>query len=283
MSDLGLYQEIVRLQGGGEAAALATVVASSGSSPRKPGAKLLLRGDGSILGSVGGGRVEAETLAAARAVLAEGEPRSLTFTLTEAHGFVCGGSMTVFVEPIGSAPQLIIFGAGHVGKALCRLAAGCGYRVSVVDERSECARAEDLPGAAGVLCAAVPEAFARLSITAQSALVIATPGHQSDFAAVRGALATSAGFIGLVGSARKRAVLLETLAAEGYPAQVVERVTTPVGLDIGAETPEEIAVSIVAQLVRQRRGTRETRNDGNSARRGRIAADGAVQATPAAG
>lgn len=283
MTDLEFYQEIVRLQSGGEAAALATVVASSGSSPRKPGAKLLLRGDGSILGSVGGGRVEAETLAAARAVLAEGEPRSLTFTLTEAHGFVCGGSMTLFVEPIGTAPQLVIFGAGHVGKALCRLAAVCGYRVSVVDERAECARAEELPGAASVLCAAAPEAFARLSITPQSAVVIATPGHQNDFAAVRGALATSAGFIGLVGSARKRAVLLETLAAEGYPAQMVERVTTPVGLDIGAETPEEIAVSIVAQLVRQRRGTRETRNDGNSARRGRIAADGAVQAAPAAG
>lgn len=283
MTDLEIYQEIVRLQSCGEPAALATVVASSGSSPRKPGAKLLLRANGSILGSVGGGRVEAETLVAARAVLAEGESRSLTFVLTEEHGFVCGGSMAVFVEPLGTAPQLVIFGAGHVGKALCRLAAGCGYRVTVVDDRAECARAEELPGVTKVICAAPAEAFARLPITAQSAILIATPGHQSDFAAVRGALATPAGFIGLVGSARKRAVLLETLAVEGFAASSVARVVTPVGLDIGAETPEEIAVSIVAQLVLQRRGEREARNNGNSAGRGRIAADGAVQATPVAG
>ncbi|HAD03547.1 MAG: dehydrogenase [Desulfuromonadales bacterium GWD2_61_12] len=283
MTDREIYQEIVRLQGNGEAAVLATVVASSGSSPRKPGAKLLLRADGSILGSVGGGRVEAETLVAARAALEQGEPKSLSFTLTEDHGFLCGGSMTLFVEPLGRAPQLIIFGAGHVGKALCRLASACGYRVTVVDERAACARGEELPGAASVLCAGVAEAFARLAVGPQSAIVIATPGHQSDFAAVRGALATAAGFIGLVGSARKKKVLLATLATEGHSPRVMARVTTPVGLDIGAETPEEIAISIVAQLVRQRRGERETHNDGNSAGRGRIAADGAVQAAPAPG
>lgn len=283
MSDHDLYREIVRLQSNGEPAALATVVASSGSSPRKPGAKLLLRADGSILGSVGGGRVEADTLAAARAVLAGEEPHSLTFNLTEAHGFVCGGSMVVFVEPLNLAPQLIIFGAGHVGKALCRLAAVCGYRVTVVDEREEWARPEVFPGAASVLCAQTPEAFARLPIGPQSAVVIATPGHQSDFAAVREALATAAGFIGLVGSKRKRVVLLETLTAEGYTAQAVERVTTPVGLDIGAETPEEIAVSIVAQLVRERRGSRAARNDSHFAGRGSFAADGPVQAAPVAG
>lgn len=282
MGDLELYQEIVRLQGSGEAAVLATVVASTGSSPRKPGAKLLLRADATTLGSVGGGRVEAETLTAARKVLAEGVPCSLAFTLTEAHGFVCGGSMTVFIEPLGVAPALLVFGAGHVGKALCRLAAGCGYRVTVVDERPEYARPELLPGAGSILCAPVAEAFAHLAIGERTAVVIATPGHQGDFAAVRGALASAAGFIGLVGSARKKAALRETLAAEGYPVAVMERVTIPVGLDIGAETPEEIAVSIVAQLVRQRRGEREARNDGNFTGCGRVAADGAVQAAAAA-
>jgi xanthine dehydrogenase accessory factor len=283
VTDLELYEEIVRLQRADEPAALATVVACAGSSPRKPGAKMLVRADGSTLGTVGGGRLEAEAVSAVRAVIAEGLPRTLAFTLTEAHGFACGGSLTLFVEPLGSAPPLIVFGAGHVGKALTRLAAACGFRVTVIDDREACARPEELPGASAVVCAPPPEAIARLRIGAETAVVIATPGHRSDFEAVRAALSTPAGFIGLLGSARKRIVLLETLAAEGYSAAEMERVTTPVGLDIGAETPEEIAVSIVAQLVRRRRGERERRYDGHPAGCGRLAADGAVQAAPAAG
>lgn len=283
MTDLELYEEIVRIKRSGEPAALATVVASAGSSPRKPGAKMLVHGDGSILGTVGGGRVEAETLAAARAVMAEGTPRTLAFTLTEEHGFACGGSISLFVEPLGSAPRLVVFGAGHVGKTLTQLAAGCGFRVTVVDDRPEYARREELPGASEVICARPEEAFARLQLDGQSVVVIATPGHRSDFEAVRGALATPACFIGLVGSVRKRAALLETLSDEGYAAIEIVRVVTPVGLDIGAETPEEIAVSIVAQLVRRRRGERGERYVGNPAGCGRFAADGAVQAAPAAG
>ena len=253
MNELHFYEEIVRLQRPGEPFVLATVVENSGSSPRKAGAKKLLRRDGTLLGSVGGGRVEAETVSAAREALAQGTPRTLPFVLSEEHGFACGGAMTVFVEPHGCAPHLVMFGAGHVGKAVVALAKGCGFQVTVVDERPECARREEIPGADEVLCAPLAQSFGQLRLDRDSFVVVATPGHLSDFDAVRGALASEARVIGLLGSRRKREALLKTLAGEGYSEEQRARVVTPVGVEIGAETPEEIAVSIVGQLVRERR------------------------------
>lgn len=249
MTDLELYEDIVRLSRSGEAYALATVVANGGSSPRKSGAKMLIRTDGSSAGSVGGGRVEKETIDAARHALATGESRLLEFVLTEEHGFACGGNMTVFVEACGQRPHLFLFGAGHVGRAISRLASGCGFRVTVVDDRPECADQALLPGADKILCCSVPAAFEQLTFDRETSVIIATPGHLSDFAAVRGCLATDAGFIGLLGSRRKRDVLMQTLAREGFTPDQCNRIVTPVGLDIGAQTPEEIAVSIVAQLI----------------------------------
>ena len=254
MSDLELYEEVVRLSRAGELFALATVIACSGSSPRKAGTKMLVRGNGSTLGTVGGGRVEQDTIASARTALAEGAACTLEFVLTEEHGYACGGSMSVFVEPYGRRPLLVMFGAGHVGRAVTRLADRCGFRVVVVDERPECAVAELLPGADQIVCAPLAEAFGRLNLDRDSFVVIATPGHLHDFAAVRGCLAGQAGFIGLVGSRRKRAALLQTLEEEGFDAVQRARLVTPVGLEIGAQTPEEIAVSIVGQLIALRSG-----------------------------
>lgn len=254
MIEIELYEEIVRLTRQGEPFALATVIAHSGSSPRKSGAKMLVRGDGSCLGTVGGGRVEQETIDAARLALANNAACTLEFVLTEEHGYACGGSMSVFVEPQGRRPLLVMFGAGHVGRAVTALAHGCGFRVVVVDERSDCAVAALLPGAERIVCAPMAAAFEQLSLDAESFAVIATPGHLQDFAAVRGCLATRAGFIGLLGSRRKREALLKTLEEEGYDAAQRARVCTPVGLEIGAQTPEEIAVSIVGQLIALRSG-----------------------------
>lgn len=253
MTDLELYEEMVRLTRAGTPFAVATVVASSGSSPRKPGAKMLIRADGSAIGTVGGGRVENETIEAALGALATGEARTLEFVLTEEHGFACGGRMSVFVEPRESRPLVIMFGAGHVGRAVTRLAHDCGFRVAVVDERPECAVDQLLPGADEIHCCPVTDAFDRLTLERESSVIIATTGHLHDFAAVRGSLGTEAGFIGLLGSRRKREALLKTLAEEDFSAGQRDRVVTPVGLDIGAQTPEEIAVSIVAQLIQRRR------------------------------
>lgn len=255
MTDLELYEEVVRLSRYGKAYALATVVANGGSSPRKSGAKMLIRTDGSSFGSVGGGRVEKETIDAAQQALTSGEPRLLEFILTEEHGFACGGSMTVFIEPCGQLPLLVLFGAGHVGRAITGLASGCGFRVVVVDDRPDCSVQDLLPGADRILCCSVAAAFESLRLDRETAVIIATPGHLSDFDAVRGCLATDAGFIGLLGSRRKRESLMETLTQEGFDAEQRKRIVTPAGLDIGAQTPEEIAVSIVAQLISLKKKT----------------------------
>jgi xanthine dehydrogenase accessory factor len=162
--------------------------------------------------------------------------------------------MSVFVEPQGRRPLLVMFGAGHVGRALTSLAHGCGFRVVVVDERPDCAVPSLLPGADEILCAPVGDAFGRLKLDRESFVVIATPGHLHDFDAVRGCLSTEAGFIGLLGSRRKRETLLQILEEEGVDAAQRARIVTPVGLDIGAQTPEEIAVSIVGQLIAIRSG-----------------------------
>jgi xanthine dehydrogenase accessory factor len=254
MTDLELYEEMVRLTRKGEPFVLATVIASSGSSPRKAGAKMLVRGDGSCIGTVGGGRVEKEAVEAALTALTEESPRTLDYVLTEENGFACGGSMSVYIEPQGRRPLLVMFGAGHVGRAVAALAHGCGFRVVVVDERPECALPALLPGADEVLCSPFAAAFGQVGLDRESYVVIATPGHRHDFDAVRGCLATAAGFIGLLGSRRKRETLLQTLEQEGFDETQRARVVTPVGLDIGAQTPEEIAVSIVGQLIALRKG-----------------------------
>jgi len=280
MKDLQLYEEMVRLSRQGDSFALATVTENSGSSPRKAGAKMLVRADGTTLGSVGGGRVEMETTLAARQALEDGNPRSLPFVLNEEHGYACGGGMTVYVEPCRKAPRLVMFGAGHVGRAVAALGKKCGFRVTVVDDRPECTGRDTLHFVDEIICCPLEDAFGRLQLIRENFVIIATPGHGHDFAVVRGALATEAAFIGLLGSRRKLETLQRTLEEEGFPPEQRKRVVTPVGLEIGAETPEEIAVSIVGQLVRERR-----RND---AERGCAAAgcrtfktDGYLQAASA--
>lgn len=281
MKDLPLYEEMVRLTRQGDSFALATVTENSGSSPRKAGAKMLVRADGSILGSVGGGRVEVETTQAARQALADGIPRSLPFVLTEEHGFACGGGMTVYVEPYCRAPRLVMFGAGHVGRAVAALGKKCGFRVTVVDERPECTGRDTLSFVDEIICCPVGDAFGQLLLNRENFVIIATPGHAHDFAVVRGALGTEAGFIGLLGSRRKLETLLRTLEEEGFSPEQCKRIITPVGLDIGAETPEEIAVSIIGQLVRERR-KHDAERGCAAAGSGTFATDGCLQATSAA-
>lgn len=282
MNDLALYQELIRLTETGTPAALATVVETSGSSPRKAGAKMLVRHDGTILGTVGGGRVELETVAAALEAMGNGTPRTVSFTLTQEHGHVCGGRVLIYVEPSTVRPRLVIAGAGHVGRALVRAASFAGYRVTVADDRPGYADPEQLPEAGETVTGEYGSIFEQLAVDGTTAVVIATTGFEKDFTAVRGALRTPASFIGLIGSNRKREVLFATLAAEGYPPEEIGRITTPVGLAIGAETPEEIAVSIVAQLIEQRRLHGAAPGIGTPARSRELPADGGLQAASAA-
>ena len=277
MNDLPIFEEIIRLTREGAPYVLATVIESSGSSPRKPGAKMLVRHDGTILGTVGGGRIEADTIQAAMESFRDGLPATISFVLTKEHGFACGGSLRIFIEPHAAAHRLVMFGAGHVGRGVAHLANECGFHVTVVDSREELANRRELPRADDILCCPEAEAFARLTISPTTSIVIATTGYELDFRVARGALGTKAGFIGLVGSRRKREALHETLIKELVPAEQLGRIVSPVGIGIGAETPAEIAVSIVAQLIQSRRN-HAAAGSGAAPGRGIVAAHGAVQA-----
>jgi xanthine dehydrogenase accessory factor len=252
MNDLELFEEIVRLARGNTPCALATVIESKGSAPRKSGAKMIVKADGTTLGTIGGGKVELEAIKAALAAITRGRPAMLNLELTEEYGHVCGGSLLVYIEPLGLAPRLVILGAGHVGRALATVARFAGFRVSVSDERAEFATKEQVPDAHEILPGSAEKALSALNVVDDTCLVIATHSYESDFAAVRAALKTPARYVGLIGSKRKRELLFKELKAEGFPDEDLARLHTPVGLPIGGDSPAEIAVSIVAQLIQIR-------------------------------
>lgn len=282
MNSPKIYQEIVTLQQEGKSAALATIVESAGSSPRKAGAKMLVLDDGTVQGSIGGGQVELETITAAKEALAAGLPRTISFILSEEYGHLCGGKLVIFIEPVASAPELLIVGAGHVGKALARAATFAGFRVMVADDRPAYAESTELLGVVETFAGTAEAAFAHFRVSAGTFIVIATTGFEKDFDAVRFALRSPASYIGLIGSSRKRDVLEQTLAQEQYTPADISRVTIPVGLPIGAETPEEIAISIIGQLIQSRRMNAQLRA-GDTAGSREIAPDGVQQAAVAAG
>jgi len=251
---MDIYEEIVRLKREGRPCALATIVQSIGSSPQKEGAKMLIRDDGSIAGTLGGGCIEAEVIELSSLAIKEGLPKTVPFNLTEKHGgLVCGGKVFVFIEPIIPAPHLAILGAGHVGKALSQVASIAGFRVTVVDDRAEFANRENLPHANKAVVAEFGEAFSGIRIDRDSYIVIATRGHNHDLDAVKAALSTEARYVGLVGSRRKMAVLCRFLKEAGFTENDIARIITPAGLPIGSVTPGEIAISIMAQIIEQRR------------------------------
>ena len=254
VSDIALFEEIIRLGQQGCPSVLVTVIESIGSSPRKVGAKMLVRSDRSIMGSIGGGGVELEVIAAALTALQNGKPQMMKFNLASDHGYVCGGSMRVYLEPNKIESRLVIMGAGHVGSALTALGRFAGFNVTVIDDRQEYACPELLPEANTIIVAQSPEALSQIDVHPATAIVIATPGFEQDFDAVCSALKTAAGYIGLIGSQRKKKVLVEALTREGFSVDDIARIKIPVGLAINAETPEEIAVSIVAQLIGFRNG-----------------------------
>lgn len=249
-----IYEEIVRLKKDDRPSALATIVQAIGSSPQKQGAKMLVRDDGTVVGTLGGGCLEAEVIQTSLAAIKDGSPVTVPFELTEKHGgLVCGGKIVVFIEPIIPEPALIILGAGHVGRALSKLARFSGFRVTVVDDREEYANRESLPEAEEIVVHDFQDVFSKVLVNTSPYIVIATRGHNHDLDALKAALRTDAKYIGLLGSRRKKALLLKTLKDEGFSEDDMSRVIIPVGLAIGSVTPEEIAVSIMAQVIRKRR------------------------------
>jgi xanthine dehydrogenase accessory factor len=251
---MDIYEEIVKLKKLGRLSVLATIVESKGSSPQKQGAKMLVRYDGTLLGTLGGGCIEADVVAYARMAMQDGQPRTVPFELNEKEGgLVCGGSVTVYIEPVFADPRLVILGAGHVGKALAKLARFAGFQVTVADDRAQFANRDNIPDAHELVVSEFPEVFTHAPVDRGTYIVIATRGHNHDFDAVQAALRTEAGYVGLLGSRRKKGILINTLKAVGFSQEDIQRVIIPVGLPIGSVTPEEIAVSIMAQIIQHRR------------------------------
>jgi len=253
---MDLFEEIVRMRKAGERGALATIVHTNGSIPSYESSRMLVREDGSIAGTIGGGCVEADVWAAAKDVMRVEQPRKMTFNLNHEAaydaGLICGGTLEVFVEPILPQPQLYIFGGGHVSLGVSRVASAAGFAVNVIDDRAAYANAERFP-MANDLYTSYEGAFERIKPNASSYLLIVTRGHKDDMRVLAWAVRTEARYIGMIGSKRKVISVYKALEKEGYSAEEFECVHAPVGLDIGALSPEEIAVSITAELIAVRR------------------------------
>lgn len=255
---MDLYEEIVRLRREGRRAALATIVNVRGSIPSFETAKMLVRDDGSIAGTIGGGCVEAEVWQAAREVMETEKPRTLVFNLNSDpkydSGLVCGGTLEVFVEPVLPAANLYIFGAGHVAQSLYKIARVAGFDLTVVDDREAYANRERFPEARDIYAAGFEQTMTQLAPNENSYIVIVTRGHRDDMRVLHWAVETPARYIGMIGSKRKVIAIYKELESQGVSREALLRVNAPVGLDIGAITPEEIAVAIVAEMIAVRRG-----------------------------
>jgi xanthine dehydrogenase accessory factor len=252
-----IYQEIVRIKEEGGEAALVTVVSASGSTPREEGAKMLVKPDGAIVGTIGGGSLEAQVIEEAVKVIKQGKPKRLHMSLTakeaEEAGMICGGELEVFIEPILTAPTLYIFGGGHISLPLAKIGKLLGFKIAVIDDRAEFASAERFPEAEIVLAENFKKAFPRLKVDKSSYIVIVTHGHQHDEIVLNWAMGTPAKYIGMIGSQTKVKTIFSHLLAKGVPQERLASVHSPIGLEIEAQTPEEIAVSILAEIIKVRR------------------------------
>lgn len=239
-------------------AALVTVVGAQGSTPQRPGARMIVLADGTVTGTIGGGCVEAEMSRRARVAIETGRPVLTNYDLTPdqagEEGLVCGGRMEVFIEPLQGTPSLAILGAGHVARPLCAVAASAGFRVAVLDDREKYATEARFPEAERVVVSPFESAAEALRLSPRSFVVVVTRGHRGDAVAIASCLPRQPKFLGLLGSKTKMAHVFADLIDRGFSSDDLASIETPVGIEIGAETPEEIAVSIVARMISVRRG-----------------------------
>jgi xanthine dehydrogenase accessory factor len=253
-----VLEAALRAEASGAPAAMVTVVSTEGSTPQKAGARMLVRGDGTIVGTIGGGCLEAEMTWRAREAIAARRAKLVAYDLTPDQagddGLVCGGRMQVFIEPIEGTPCLCLFGAGHVAQPLARMAKACGFRVEIADDRIKFANAERFPDADRIVVDDVAAAAERMTLGPNSYAVIVTRGHKGDGEALRAVIGRGIRFVGLLGSRPKVVHIFAALKDEGMSAETLARVHAPIGLSIGAVSPEEIAVSILAEMIAVRRG-----------------------------
>ena len=243
----------------GEEVALVTIVAANGSTPQRVGAKMLVYADGRVVGTIGGGCYENEALWKAREALKTRKACTVRYELAddfaEESGLICGGQMEVFIEPIEPSPAVYVFGAGHVGQFVARVAHDAGFQVHVVDDRAKFANRERFPNAAEIVVDDIPAWLAKTALPASAYAVIVTRGHRHDLDAMRALASRNLRYLGLIGSRAKVKRIYDALIDEAsVPTEQLANVHAPIGLDIGAITPQEIAIAIVAELIAVRRG-----------------------------
>jgi xanthine dehydrogenase accessory factor len=250
---MDVYETLLDERRAGRVTALATIVNVIGSIPSSAAAKMLVKEDGSIVGTVGGGPAEAEVMFRAREVIETGKPQMISFRLHENPefdmGMVCGGSLDIYLEAIVPASTVYIFGGGHVGLKMAEAANLAGFEVVVADDRAAFANPERFPKAKETHTGPFAAIMERLDPGKRALIFIASRCHELDTQILRWAITTPAGYIGMIGSKRKVLTVFETLTAEGVAPERFAHVRAPVGLDIGADTPEEIAISVVAEMI----------------------------------
>ncbi|MEO7649130.1 MAG: XdhC/CoxI family protein, partial [Bryobacteraceae bacterium] len=254
---MDVYDELIRLRKLGQKCAIATIVQVRGSIPSYESAKLLVREDGSMAGTIGGGCVEAEVWNAAREVIETERPKHMSFNLGQDaaydNGLICGGQLDVFIEPVIPPPRAFIFGAGHISKSLSKIVSMAGFSSTIIDDRDSFANRDRFPEADEIFAAEYEEVFPKLPINETSYLIIVTRGHRDDMRVLRWAVSTNARYISMIGSKRKVISVIKELEKDGIPKESLRRIYAPMGLEIGAISPEEIAVSVAAEMIAVRR------------------------------
>ncbi len=239
----------------GETYVFATIVeATIKGTPRKSGAKMLVLADGEVIGSIGGGRNELAVIKACQKALRSGQPELMTCNYFGGEGqSICGGQMKVFIEPFAPIKRLIICGGGHIALPLSQMGKMLGYHVTILDNRRAFANKSRFPHVDAVFCGPYAKRLARLRMDHNTFVVIVTQGNEYDFACLEKVAGSDAGYIGVISSKTKRIKFSQRLKEAGVNPSVIRRIRMPSGLDIGAQSPEEIAVSIMAELVQTSR------------------------------
>lgn len=258
MDKKAVYETLLQKISRGEPVALVTVLQSRGSAPGKPGFKMLVDQKGNTVGTVGGGLLEARITKEALEVMESGNYKIGTYSLTPKEaggvGMLCGGEITVFIEAVVPAEVLLVVGGGHIALPLVHMGSLLGFNVTVIDDREEFCNKERFPSAAECLVGEIGSVLERYNITRNTYVVIVTRGHEHDELALEKVLGSGAAYIGMIGSRSKTEKIFENLIKKGFERSELEKVYTPIGLNIGAKTPEEIALSILAEITAVKNG-----------------------------